>query len=490
MTRHGNSGRAGSVAVICFLPDYGHLQPLLKIADALAEGGFEIKCYVPDECAPLLRRFRFDFELFPNARLSAQKQLLARVFGRGLFFNAACSYVHYLLCYPRIAEAASSAAPRLKEQLRAQQPDVILCDAHFFGDWCERIAASLGVPLIINSLDGSLAYNQRRFVQVYGATGASALLQNVVESAITGLKGLCAHYYRLRFLSTWFRLQASRRTARAALDAAFPLAAGAAPPRVERVVVGTAAVERDRLSAFIKIAGADRPEFPPIRFRTRAPMPDTLAEWIARSHEPIVYVSFGSAVEFDRKFATAVYQGLANVPARILWSLPAKQKALLAECAPSDNIRLEDFVPQAEVLAEPAVRCFITQAGPNSVQEALLGGTPMLCVPFFADQGYNSATVERLRVGSKLWHRDVSARSIAAAVTDILTDDAYREAATEIQEQLLRHDGGELIARHIAEVVRRSEARSPDREREQVASELSSTMRDAARIPASGDAFG
>ena len=206
--------------------------------------------------------------------------------------------------------------------------------------------------------------------------------------------------------------------------------------------------------------------------------------------EPIVYVSFGSAVEFDRRFATAVYQGLANVPARILWSLPGKQKALLAECTPSDNIRLEDFVPQAEVLAEPAVRCFITQAGPNSVQEALLGGTPMLCIPFFADQGYNSATVERLRVGSKLWHRDVSARSIAAAVTDILTDETYRDAATEIQEQLLLRDGGELIARHIAEVVRRSEARSPDPEREQAASELGSTMRDAARIPARGDAFG
>ena len=109
MTRHGSSSRAGSVAVICLLPDYGHLQPLLKIADALAEGGFEIKCYVPEECAPLMRRFRFDFELFPNAQLSEQKQLLARVFARGLFFNAACSYVHYLLCYPRIAEAASGA---------------------------------------------------------------------------------------------------------------------------------------------------------------------------------------------------------------------------------------------------------------------------------------------------------------------------------------------------------------------------------------------
>jgi hypothetical protein len=486
----GTSGRAGSVAVICFLPDYGHLQPVLKIADALAAEGFEIKCYVPDECAPLMRRFRFEFELFPNTQLSEQKRLLARVFGRGLFFNAACSYVHYLLCYPRIAEAASRAAPRLSQQLRAQRPDLILCDAHFFGDWCERIAASLGVPLIINSLDGSLAYNQRPFVQVYGATGASSLIQAAVETAIAALKGLCPNYYRLRFIETWFWLRATRRAARAAVDAAFPLAAGAGSPKVEQLVVGTATVERDHLGALLKTAGAARPEFPPIRFRTRVPLPDALSEWIERDSEPIVYVSFGSAVEFDRRFATAVYEGLSNVPARVLWSLPASQKALLSECPPADNIRLEDFVPQAEVLAEPAVRCFITQAGPNSVQEALLGGTPMLCVPFFADQGYNSATVERLRVGRKLWHRDVSARSVAAAVTDILTDETYRDATDEIRQQLLRRDGGELIARHIADVVRRSRTPSTDPDREQVFGESRSTLRDAARLPASGDAFG
>ena len=194
------SGKPGSVAVICFLPDYGHLQPILKIADALAERGFEIKCYVPHECAALMRRFQFDHTLFPNSQLAEPKRRLARVFARGLFFNAACSYVHYLLCYPRVAEAASAFAPELNRQLRAQRPDIILCDAHFFEDWCKRIATSLGVPLVINSLDGSLAYNQRPFVQIYGATTASSMIQNAVETAGAALKTLCAHYYRLRFL--------------------------------------------------------------------------------------------------------------------------------------------------------------------------------------------------------------------------------------------------------------------------------------------------
>jgi UDP:flavonoid glycosyltransferase YjiC (YdhE family) len=458
MTRRGSSERAGSVAVVCFLPDYGHLQPLLKIADALAGAGFEIKCYVPEECAPLMRRFHFDCVFLPKAQLAEPKRRLARIFGRGLLFNAVCSYVHYLLYYPRIAEAAGGFAQQLNRQLIAQRPDVVLCDGHFFGDWCVRIANSLGVPLIINSLDGSLAYNQRPFVQIYGATAASSRVQGAVETAAAGLKKLCAHYYRLRFLPTWIRLRATRRTARAALDAAFPLAPGAPAMEIERLVVGTATVEREHLDGVIRINGADRPEFPPLAFRSRANVPDELSRWIAREESPVVYVSFGSAVEFDRRFAAAVYEGLRGVPARVLWSLPASQKALLSGLPHAGSIRLENFVPQAEVLAIEQVRCFVTQAGPSSVQEA-----PMLCVPFFADQGYNSATVERLGVGRKLWRGAVTAPALCAAVSEILANDSYRDAAAGIKGQLLRHDGGELVVRHIAEVVRRSRRRESQR---------------------------
>lgn len=454
-------GKPGSVAVICFLPDYGHLQPVLKIADALAAHGYEIKCYVPAECAALMGRFPFEVTLLPNAQLSEPKRRLAKVFARGLFFNAACSYVHYLLCYPRIAGAASRFAPELQRRLGMQRPDVVLCDAHFFEDWCRRIATSLGVPLVINSLDGSLAYNQRPYVQIYGATAVSSMSQSAVEVVGAVFKTLCAHVYRLRYLRTWLRLRAVRRAAKAAVDAAFPLAPGARSVEVERVVVGTATIERDRLGAFLKRLGADRPEFPPIRFRTRAAVPDELRQWIEGDPRPVVYVSFGSAVEFDRSFATAVHEGLRNVPARVLWSLPTSQKALLAHLQLAESIRIESFVPQAEVLALPSVRCFITQAGPSSVQESLLGATPMLCIPFFADQGYNSATVEQLGVGRKLWHRAVSAQSIREAVTAVLENESYHDAVHSIRLHMLRNDGGELVARHIAEVIQRGRQR-PD----------------------------
>jgi UDP:flavonoid glycosyltransferase YjiC (YdhE family) len=462
-TKQPIAHHAGSVAIICFLPDFGHLQPLLRIADALAQRGFQIKCYVPDECGPLMRRFSFDFVSFENSHLSEQSEPLERLFRKGLFANVVGSYAHYLFCYPGVAEAALGSVSLLRREIVRQRPDVIVCDGYLFEEWLHRIAASLDVPLILDRANGSLAYNQRLFVRVYGATAASPRVQRAVELAIGAMSRLCPLYYRARYLGTWRRLRTMRRAARSALDAAFPLEAGARV-RAQSIVIGTAAIERKWLPERLRMDGADWPEFAPIRFRSRASLSRELAAWIAAEPEnPIVYVSFGSRVELHRSFVAAIHEGLRAVRARILWSAPAALRTTLAGLSDAPNIRIESFVPQAEILEIPTVRCFITHGGTSSMLEALFAGIPMLCIPFFADQGYNSANVEHLRVGRRLWRRRVSARSVAAAVSDLLADRSYADAALRIRNDLVGSDGGGSIARHIADVIRsdRTDARTP-----------------------------
>lgn len=91
-----SSGERYSVAIICFIPDYGHLQPLLKIADALQEDGIQIKCYIADECRPLMQRFKFDFFALDNTVGLKKEKEMARAFSRSTFFNSVCLYLHYL----------------------------------------------------------------------------------------------------------------------------------------------------------------------------------------------------------------------------------------------------------------------------------------------------------------------------------------------------------------------------------------------------------
>ena len=434
-----------SAAIICFEPDYGHLQPLLKIGDALAEAGFNIKCYLADECAPLMSKFQFDFILFENAHLSEHKRIVVKLFSRGLFINRFCTYLHYLLYYANVFDVAARAAPTLRLQLFDQRPDVIICDPHRVGEWCSRIAASFNVPLIINKADGSLQYNQRVFVQIWGITALPRVVQRLIELTGVAFEKLCRVYCRLRYMSTWLKVRAAKRACARAFETAFPVAPQVSP-RVHRIVVGTAPLERERFGKLIKTEGADWREFYPIRLRSSSLLSPDIREWIGYAEEAaIVVVSFGSAVQIDRIFAAAIYEGLSKVSARILWILSENQRGFLKSLSSkADNIKIVPFVPQAEVLELATVRCFVTQAGPSSVQESLLAGTPMLCIPFFSDQGYNSSIVEHLGVGRRLWRREVSSETIYTAVQDILTNGEYLKASLKLRDDLLRKEGGKL----------------------------------------------
>ncbi len=456
---NGSLQGPGSVAIISFIPDYGHLQPLLKIADALREAGFDIKCYIAYECSPLMNRFKLNYFTLDKTSWPERRKSLAKIFARGIFFNAVCLYIHYLTLYPSAGEAVGRAAVKLKQDLSEFRPDLIICDGLWFVDWYTQIAALLGVPLIVNSFDGSLAYNQRDFVKIFGITKVTPALQFLTEVIARISKKLCTIFYRIRYPGRWLHLRTVRTASKLKFDAEFPVPRVATTP-VEWIVVGTAAIERDRLGALIRQVGADWREFPPIRFRSRAPLPETLYEWIRSDAQlPIIYISFGSAVELDAALATAVYEGVRELPARVLWSLPEDQQALLSNVHPAENIRFETFVPQAEILDLPTVRCFITQAGPHSVQEALFGGTPMLCIPYFVDQAYNGSLVEHLGVGKRLWRGEVSARAVCVAVQELLSNNSYLETALEIKRDIIGRDGGIQIARYVSEVVQTSQMR-------------------------------
>jgi len=446
--------RQRSVAIICFIPDYGHLQPLLKMADALKEAGFHIKCYIASECAPLLKRFPFEsFELDAIPRQELGKEM-DRFFKRSSFFTSVCLYLHYLAIYPKIIAGVGREALRLNEELQRQRPDVIISDAKWFVDWYAHIAQSLGVRLLINSFDGSLAYNQRPFVQTFGLTRVPEIVQTAVEKISSVSKALCSSYYRLRFFGDWLKLRSVRQTAMAEFKAAFPIRGHEAVPP-EWLVFGTASLERRRLSSALKINGATRREFPALKFHSSLPLSDDLRAWIdADIERPIVYVSFGSAVEIDGPFARAVHDGLRLLDVRVIWSLPANQRSLVSKLPVDKKIRFESFVPQPEILAIANVRCFVTQAGPHSVQEALFGATPMLCIPFFADQAYNASVVELLGVGKKLWRRDVSVQSVSSSIRDILGGEQFRGKAKTISEDLLRNEGSAAISKHVAELMK------------------------------------
>ncbi|KAH7859880.1 hypothetical protein Vadar_006646 [Vaccinium darrowii] len=113
----------------------------------------------------------------------------------------------------------------------------------------------------------------------------------------------------------------------------------------------------------------------------------------------VAYLSFGTLLTPPPDELIALAEALETQRVPFLWSFRDSSKLPLLEGfleRTSTLGKVVPWTPQLQVLEHPSVGVFITHAGWNSVSESIGGGVPMICRPFFADQGLNSRLVEEV----------------------------------------------------------------------------------------------
>ena len=180
---------------------------------------------------------------------------------------------------------------------------------------------------------------------------------------------------------------------------------------------------------------ANQADLPPLSSPPEA-LPEELEDWLSRSSEPVVYISFGSLIGLNEATYRAMGEGLKQLSCRVIWSSPLGDTDALRALAQDPRFQIVSYVPQAELLKRKELACFVTHGGASSVQEAMLGGTPLLCVPLSSDNGYISGLVERLGVGKRLWKRELGKPAFVEALRALLTTPIYKLRAEEVADVL------------------------------------------------------
>ncbi|XP_054804968.1 linamarin synthase 1-like isoform X2 [Prosopis cineraria] len=110
----------------------------------------------------------------------------------------------------------------------------------------------------------------------------------------------------------------------------------------------------------------------------------------------VLYVNYGSWTVMSENHLKEFAWGLANSKRPFLWII--RSDVLMGESAilPKqfcDEIKERGYITswcrQEKVLTHPSIGLFLTHCGWNSMTEALCGGVPMICWPFFAEQQTN-----------------------------------------------------------------------------------------------------
>jgi UDP:flavonoid glycosyltransferase YjiC (YdhE family) len=158
---------------------------------------------------------------------------------------------------------------------------------------------------------------------------------------------------------------------------------------------------------------------------------------------PLIYVTFGSVLGHLPE-AAATYRcaldAVAGLPVRVLMTLGrATDVASLGDVP--ENVRVEQWVPQGEVLRHAAL--VVCHGGSGTTFGALAAGVPVVVCPLFADQPYNGQAVQDAGAGVVLTGEDRAAAGLRG-----LGPDDVAALRTRI-EQVLDGPGYHKAARRI-----------------------------------------
>ena len=159
------------------------------------------------------------------------------------------------------------------------------------------------------------------------------------------------------------------------------------------------------------------------RYRDRAvdtpagPLPD----WWQGDERPLVYVTFGSvagAFAAARPLFGEAVRQVAALPVRVLLTLGRE----LEVGEVPENVHVEEWVPQADVLGHAAA--VVHHGGSGTTLGALAHGVPAVVVPLFVDQPFNAIRVTATGAGL---HATVD--EIGSRLERILAEPSYRAGA-------------------------------------------------------------
>ncbi len=162
--------------------------------------------------------------------------------------------------------------------------------------------------------------------------------------------------------------------------------------------------------------------------------------WPGRDDQPLVYVTFGSvAGSFPQ--ALPVYgvalSAVAELPVRVLLTVGRELDLDALPPAP-DNVRIERWVPQQDVLGHAAAA--VVHGGSGSTLGAIAAAVPLVVVPLFADQPENARRVAEVGAGLAVEpdreNVDATVAPLSEAIASVLRDPSYAERARQLADEL------------------------------------------------------
>nr|GMD95830.1 UDP-glycosyltransferase 74B1-like [Ipomoea batatas] len=130
------------------------------------------------------------------------------------------------------------------------------------------------------------------------------------------------------------------------------------------------------------------------------PLGEECLKWLkSKPNQSVVYISFGSMVSLSTKQMDEMARALIASELNFLWVVRESERSKLpqgfVESARGKGL-VVSWCNQLEMLAHPAIGCFVTHCGWNSTLELLSLGVPTVAMPQWSDQFTDAKFIEEI----------------------------------------------------------------------------------------------
>lgn len=356
------------------IPAHGHHNPTLPVVTELVKRGNAVRYYSFEEFREKIEKTGAEFfpcDAFLPELTQEEEQGLKRV-----------STTEMTVVDLRVTARMDGF---LAEQVASFQPDVIFTDSVCF--WGKLTARKYQIPMVVST--STFAFNQ----------ASSRYMKNSFSEIVDLITGSGRVKAELKNLEAYGYHEKS----------IMPLVQNG--NFTDTVVYATRKYQpcAETFSEHYAFVGPSLPvAYPPDKDHER----------------PLVFISMGTVLNEKPDFYKTCIRALAEEPVDVLISCG---KAVDPESLGTlpDNIRVEPYVNQPEVLAKANV--FLTHCGMNSVSESLYMAAPMVLYPQTNEQRAVARRAFEMGAGVEL--KGDSPEEIRAAVLTVLKDPQYARAA-------------------------------------------------------------
>lgn len=190
----------------------------------------------------------------------------------------------------------------------------------------------------------------------------------------------------------------------------------------------------------------------PLQSRSPAPLSKEMAEWLSSKPEhSVVYISTGSMFNLNKENGKAFLEGVVLTNCSLLWSLRKSNQWILEglEIDP-DRVLVSEWTPQQRLLGSMAIHSAILHGGYNGLSDALSNGVPVIGFPLMEEQTLNMGRVHHNKLGLLLSINEaLSSTAIKNAVMTVSSED-YRRNTKKLQK-MCKFAGGAKRAADLIE---------------------------------------